>query len=329
MASHLRSFAPTLDEVKVDQITESRIFNVVAMLPTSLQSGPIRFLRRSISFHTLRPDVMISGSRTKPRPLSETDIPATVTQPLQTDIVEHRGTAQYLESQDLCPQPMSRVLYSESPEDEPAVRGASGVHWKFARQGTNLVNISIDGGKAAVAEEDVAFERKAFVDGVTYLLKALPQNLDDGEMKRIQCALPDKVNQPNLSLTRAGPDSSRINPSQPRSILHRGVQMTVVNLIFFLSFLMPYLLLLVRSAARLERKYKVSETIVGHGVDLVNSIGKQSASLTEAIGQMNDGKVAQALLEVFVWMVDGVTQGISDGLGEGLSMVGSRSTSRG
>ncbi|KAJ4270007.1 hypothetical protein NW762_001680 [Fusarium torreyae] len=290
------------------------------MLPTSLQSGPIRFLRRSISFHTLRPDVMISGSRTKHRPLSEADVPATVTQPLQTDIVEHNGTAQYLESQNLCPQRMSRVLYSESPEDEPAVRGASGVHWKFARQ---------DGGKAAVAEEDVAFERKAFVDGVTYLLKALPQNLDDGEMKRIQCALPDKVNQPNLSLTRAGADSSRITPSQPRSILHRGVQMTVVNLIFFLSFLMPYLLLLARSAARLERKYKVSETIVGHGVDLVNSIGKQSASLTEAIGQMNDGKVAQALLEVFVWMVDGVTQGISDGLGEGLSMVGSRSTSRG
>ena len=52
-----------------------------------------------------------------------------------------------------------------------------------------------------MAEEDVAFERKAFVDGVTYLLKALPQNLDDGALKRIQCAQQDQVNQPNPSLT--------------------------------------------------------------------------------------------------------------------------------
>lgn len=193
--------------------------------------------------------------------------------------------------------------------------------------GTNLVNISTDGGKPAIAEEDVAFERKAFVDGVTYLLKALPRDLDEGELKRIQCALPDQLTQPDLALTRTGHESNQVTPSQPRSIIHRGVQMTVVNLIFVLSFLAPYLLLLVRYAARLERKYKISEKLVGHGVDIVNSIGKQSASLTEAIGQMNDGKVAQALLEVFVWTVDGVTQGISDGIGE--SIVGSRSKTNG
>ncbi|RGP79466.1 hypothetical protein FLONG3_2427 [Fusarium longipes] len=324
MASHLGSFTPAMDEVKVDQITESSIFNVVAMLPTSLQSVPIRFLRRSISFHTLRPDVAISGSRAKPRPLSETDATA-MSRPLAPDMVKH--SSRYPEeSQDLCPQPMSRVLFSELPEDEPVMRAASGVHWKFARQGTNLVNISVDGGKAAVAEEDVAFERKAFVDGVTYLLKALPQDLDEGELKRIQSALPDSVSRQELCLARpeGQPNRAMVRDSQPRSIIHRGVKMTVVNLIFFLSFLMPYLLLLVRYAARVERKYKISETIIGHGVDLANSIGKQSASLTEAVGQMNDGKVAQALLEVFVWTVDGVTQGISDGLGEGLSIVGSK-----
>ncbi|KAM0225297.1 hypothetical protein ACHAPA_000664 [Fusarium lateritium] len=316
MASRLRSFTPAIDEVKVDQFTESSIFNVVGMLPTSLQSVPIRFLRRSISFHALRRDVTISGSQTKPRPLSEADVPDALNQPLHTDIVKHDG--RYVEPQELSPRPMSRVLYSEAPEDEPAMRAASGVHWKFARQ---------DGGKPAIAEEDVAFERKAFVDGVTYLLKALPQDLDEGELKRIQCALPDQVTQPDLALTRTDHISNQITPSQPRSIIHRGVQMTVVNLIFVLSFLAPYLLLLVRYAARLERKYKISEKLVGHGVEIVNSIGKQSASLTEAIGQMNDGKVAQALLEVFVWTVDGVTQGISDGIGE--SMVGSRSKTTG
>ena len=36
---------------------------------------------------------------------------------------------------------------------------------------------------------------------------------------------------------------------------------------------------LLRYAARMERKYKVSETVVGHGLDFVNSIVKQSVSL--------------------------------------------------
>ncbi|KAJ4210085.1 hypothetical protein NW767_000360 [Fusarium falciforme] len=324
MVSHIRSFAPAFEEVKVAQITESRISNVVAMLPVSLQSGPIRFLRRSISLHTLRPGVVVPAAQSKPRPLSEADAAALNAEPLETGILTQRDEPQYTEDEAARPQRMSRVLYSETKDDEQVVRAASGIHWKFARQGTNLVNISIDGGRPAVTEEDVTFERKAFVDGVTYLLKALPQDLDDCELKRVQSALPQEVNPPNLNRGQLQTSSSRAGPSRKRSILHRGVQMTVVNLIFFLSFLMPYLLYLIRCAARLERKYKISEVVVGHGIDFVNSIGKQSASLTETIGQMNDGKVGQALLEAFVWTVDGVTQGISDGLGEGLSIVGSR-----
>ncbi|KAF4975821.1 hypothetical protein FZEAL_7440 [Fusarium zealandicum] len=324
MVSQSTSFAPAFGQVKVDQITESRISSVVAMLPTSLQAGPIRFLRRSISLHTLRPGITISGSRLKGRPLSEVDGAVLQAEPLAGNVMERIDSPQYLEAKAVRSQPMSRVLYSESREDERVPSAASGVHWKFARQGSSLVSISMDGGKPAVAEDDVIFERKAFIDGVTYLLKALPHDLDACEMKRIQCALPQEVFQPSSILALPEDASTRDISSQPRSILHRGVQKTVVNLVFFLSIVMPYLLYLVRCAARLERRYKVSETVVGHGLDFVNSIGRQSALFTETIGQMNDGKVGQAVLEAFVWTVNGVTQGISDGLGEGLSIVGSR-----
>ena len=192
--------------------------------------------------------------------------------------------------------------------------------------GTSLVNISIDGGKPAVAEEDVTFERTAFIDGVTYLLKALPPDLDVCELRRIQSALPEDVAHLDLEAVQPGRDgSTQCASGRPRSILHRSVQITVVNLIFALSFLLPYLMYLIRYIARMERKYKVSETVVGHWLDLVNSIGKQSLSLTETMCQMNEGKVGQALLKAFIWTVDGVAQGISDGFGEGLSIVGGRS----
>jgi hypothetical protein len=187
--------------------------------------------------------------------------------------------------------------------------------------GTSLVNISVYGGKPAVAEEDVTFERKAFIDGVTYLLKALPPDLDVCELRRIQSALPEDVAHLDLGAVQQGGDGSTQSASgRPRSILHRSVQIIVVSLIFVLSFMLPYLMYLIRHIARMERKYKVSETVVGHGLNFVNSIGKQSLSLTETMCQMNDGKVGQALLEAFIWTVDGVARGISEGLGEGLHL---------
>lgn len=189
------------------------------------------------------------------------------------------------------------------------------------------MNISIDRGDPAVAEDDIMFERRAFIDGVTYLLKALPQDLDAYEVRRIESVLPKDVAE-YLTTTPSGAGSSArrfSRPSQPRSILHRGVRMTVVTMIFIWSILMPYLMYLLRSAARVERKYKLSETFVSHGMEFVNSIGKQSVSLTESMCQMNDGKVGQALTEALIWTVDGVAQGISDGVGEGLSIVSARS----
>lgn len=174
-------------------------------------------------------------------------------------------------------------------------------------------------------EEDVLFERKAFIDGVTYLLKALPQDLDAVELRRIHSALPEHMMQSDSVVARPRID---IAHNQPRSILHRGVQMVVVNMVFLMSILMPYLVCLLRYAARMERKYKLSERVVGHSLDLAKSIGKQSASLTETLCQMNDGKVGQALTEAVIWTVDGVAQGISDGVGEGLSMLGARTDGR-
>ncbi|KAK7431472.1 hypothetical protein QQZ08_001962 [Neonectria magnoliae] len=323
MSSGLRpSFMPGFEEIKVDRIT---ISNVVAMLPTSLQSsmGPIQFLRRSISLHTLRPGVIVS--ETKSRPLSEGNVAPLPQEPRVTEILEQIQAHEDHDSKVECPKPMSRVLYSETADDDPTVRAASGVHWKFARQGTSLVNISIDGGKPAVADENVVFERKAFIDGVTYLLKALPSDLDACELSRIQRALSSDTAHVDLASVRPGAGSGgAASSSQPRSILHRGVQMTVVNVIFVLSFLMPYLMYLLKYAARMERKYKISETVVSHGLEIVNSIGKQSASITETMCQMNDGKVGQVLLEAMLWTIDGVAQGISDGVGEGLSIVGAK-----
>ncbi|KAH6983613.1 hypothetical protein BKA56DRAFT_615580 [Ilyonectria sp. MPI-CAGE-AT-0026] len=137
MVSDYRPSMPAFKEVKVDQITESRGLNIIAMLSILLQSGmsPIRFLRRIISLHTLRLGVLVSEAPPKPRPLSEADVPTLTQESVITKMLQRNGTYYDVESKAVCPRSMSRVLYSESVDDSQAIRAASGVHWKFARQG--------------------------------------------------------------------------------------------------------------------------------------------------------------------------------------------------
>lgn len=49
--------------------------------------------------------------------------------------------------------------------------------------------------------------------------------------------------------------------------------------------------------------------------------GKQSLAITAALYGMGNGKVGEILTELCRWVVEGVTGGIHDGIGEGLSIV--------
>lgn len=175
------------------------------------------------------------------------------------------------------------------------------------------------------------FERKAFVDGLSYLLKALPTNLDVYESEQIRSSLPSYL---HSNMPDYGPARTEAVPGDPyhqhyhhhhqppghdhRSLLHRSVQHLVVNIFLFTHFILPYLIHLVKSLAVVERRYKVSETVVGHGVTLASAAGRQCSHLAGAVLNMNDGRVGQGLSRVVAWMVEEVTRGISDGVGEGL-----------
>lgn len=132
------SFVPAFGQVKVDQIFEGKMSTVISMLPTSLQSRmrPIQFLRRSISLHSLRPDALELSASRKPRPLSEPGIQTLGQGPIISEVHEQDDRLPGAGSKTGSPQTIRRVLYSEPTEDDRTVRAASGIHWKFARQGS-------------------------------------------------------------------------------------------------------------------------------------------------------------------------------------------------
>ncbi|KAJ0289794.1 hypothetical protein COL940_001438 [Colletotrichum noveboracense] len=164
------------------------------------------------------------------------------------------------------------------------------------------------------------FERKAFIDGVEYILKALPGDLNDMEIDRLRASLPNNLRSPAGDRS----NSPSRSPSGPRSILHRGVQTAVVNIFILIHLALPYIVLLIRLAARTEREYKLSERVVGSGMSFANTVGSFGMRTTGALYNVGDGRVGQALTEAIAWTVEGVTGGLSEGVGEGLSIVGAK-----
>lgn len=105
-------------------------------------------------------------------------------------------------------------------------------------------------------------------------------------------------------------------------MLHRVVQSAVVQLFVLMHMALPYIILLLRLAARTEREYKVSQNVVTAGLGLANAIGSNGVRVTAGLCNMGDGRVGRAVGDAVAWAVEGVTGGLTEGVGEGLSIVG-------
>jgi hypothetical protein len=182
----------------------------------------------------------------------------------------------------------------------------------------NLVGVAADSG---VEGHNALFERKAYVDGLTYLLRALPPDLDDYESEQIRFALPA-----DLALSDRRLDQSRSlgwredDTEGPRSFIHWLVQMTVVHVFLIVHFILPYVVLLLKFGIRVERRYRVSETLVEQVIGVLHVMGRHCSYAAEAVFRGSDGRAGQRLSNAVAWIAEEVTRGISDGVGEGLMM---------
>lgn len=178
--------------------------------------------------------------------------------------------------------------------------------------------MSVESRTSSSREEDQAFERKAFVDGVTYLLRGLPQDLDEYEITQLRNALPNQVVSQYAHSSHQLALPGKTVPAQPRSVLYRVVQLAVIQIVLLFCFVLPYLMQAVKVVVRTERKHRVSEKMLGQGVDLAKTMGRQGASMIETMYGMADGRMGRSVTTIIGWTVDSVAQGIRDGVQEGL-----------
>lgn len=187
--------------------------------------------------------------------------------------------------------------------------------------GLNLLSLSFSESGSATRSQDPRFgndglARQLYIHSLTYLLRALPEDLTAEEEVSVRGALPMAL----LSHTEPPP-----RPASEPSLLHRTLASTIVQLFILLQFVLPYLKYLLTAAYRYEREHKIAEKVLRQGVDAVDMLGRQSVQFTAAIYEIGEGRVGQVIGDGVKWVVDGVTGGIHEGVGEGMvRLVGPR-----
>jgi hypothetical protein len=199
--------------------------------------------------------------------------------------------------------------------------------------GLSLLSLSISESNALSQKPESpaaspSFARQLYIHALTYLIRGLPTDLTTEEGLSVRSALPPGIVAP-LRIELTGMEASSFHNSkdgigrgtketQP-SVLHRTLATSIVNIFILIQFLLPYIKVVLRAAYEYERSHRISEKVLASSIGTVDGLGR--------IGMRGGGAIWSSgfvlgVGEVVNWIVDGVSGGIQEGLGEGMARVG-------
>ncbi|KZM24273.1 uncharacterized protein EKO05_0005764 [Ascochyta rabiei] len=218
---------------------------------------------------------------------------------------------------------------SSAPPLFSAYESRTGIHWKYAGQGVNLMTLAHRESSIptyGIDETSPVLTRQLYLHSMTYLLRGLPSDLTPEELLSLQAAAPQELIElqanPNHHALMPRPQQSQVQrdvPPQEPSVLQRITATLVLQAFLLMQLLVPYIKILLSHAYQFEREHHLTKRLVNGSISTVDEVGRRSLRLSQTICQMNDGKVGQAINEMTIWWVRGVTGGLQQGFEEGLS----------
>ncbi|KAI1450234.1 hypothetical protein F5Y02DRAFT_107191 [Annulohypoxylon stygium] len=294
-------------DIIMEQDMSIVVFN---MLPTSVQSRlpAFRSLRRSTSL-----SILSFRRRSLPPPKDMDQVMIARTE--EDSVVELQPCSETASNATSSGLEVDQRRASACSDSSP--NADSGVKWNYAAQGSYLQH------SAAHETIDSAFARKSYIDGVAYMLKALPDDMDDYEANVIRQALPNSFQQVETDKRVEG-GSKWLPSDRAKTFLHSTVQGFVSSLVLFAYLLLSFLSAAIRTGAHYERQYNISQHIVSSSFVLATAIGKQSGALSEKIGAISDGRLGKLLSDLIAWTIESIAGGVQDGIGQGLLLIEQR-----
>lgn len=192
------------------------------------------------------------------------------------------------------------------------------IRFKFANHGLLLVAQSAQESRSSVRVND-EYQRRLYLDGITYLLRGLPDELNDEERTKLHAALPTTLKDTprDADGIAAATSAERARTSGARIPYLRLIVQTIVFWIFLaFATALPYLKYTARSAYAFERRHKVGEQFLAQTLALAQLTSSQVLAFICTIWTMNDGIVGRTLTEIGAWCAQNVGEGVRDGLTE-------------
>lgn len=232
-----------------------------------------------------------------------------------------------------------RSGHSSSASSRPSSSGSttptyleevrSGVNWRYAEPGFALLSLASQ--EASTLCRSPNFVRRQYIDGVACVLRGLPSDLTTEEELCLREALPQSMSPPDLAHDHvmlrpgSGGDSQRTPTSAAhQSTLHRCVAAATLYTFLAISFLTPYIQLLLRQAYQFDRRHKISDRVLAQSVIAADAMGRQTIMIAQQVCSLNEGRMGEAMKGVGVYCVQGFSGGVYDGLGEGMKSIGLR-----
>jgi len=131
-----------------------------------------------------------------------------------------------------------------------------------------------------------------------------------------------KLSSINNSLMRLEDVGEEQEPGLEPSLLQRSVAWAIVQLCIMAHFLIPYIQFFVAYAYQYEREHHIAEKVLNSTISTADTLIRRGAQFADNVGKMSDGKAGQALNDLTVWWIRGVTGGIHDGVTEGMTVLG-------
>lgn len=243
------------------------------------------------------------------------------------------------------PQQAQRRLAEPPFYDEPDQN--FGIDRFCGLQGQLLVNNALSEGRPSLQGHPSPgrIDRKAYVQGVAWLVHGLPDDLDKHERTELIRAMPpallEEAHRTPASQHPEPPYSSSTSSTSSSvyayfggsvsgvssigvsgvgeagwTLAQRLLRALVVQLLVPLHMLWAYVLLLLGRAYELEREYQVAEQVVKHSGELGYGVGRGGVRLSGVIYNHGGARVGHLVTNVVAYTADGLVKGISDGIRE-------------
>lgn len=157
--------------------------------------------------------------------------------------------------------------------------------------------------------------RTLYIDGLRYLLSGLPSDLKSNEIKGLQAAIPDTlVNAQDEEVVFVPGARPETVAQGPPTLLYRATAWTVCYAMLLITFMMPYVRLLLGYAYQYEKEHRIGRRLLESSTATANRLGQRGLRTAQNIFQWNDGMVGDAVNRAVVYGTAGMSGGLRQGI---------------